>query len=74
MADNTDDELSELILDPGDNDQLEAISVASKESTRRGRKKAEDQWTRVISVSCDDLANIRSFSLATDFLINEGKN
>ena len=48
------------------------ISNSSETNIKRGRKKLPDLWTRVVSMSCDNLTNIKGYSIATDLLVNEG--
>ena len=38
--------------------------------SKRGRKKIEDQWSRVISISADDLEEVRVYELAPDMLLS----
>ena len=38
--------------------------------TKRGRKKIPEKWTRVISIHQDDLANIRTYDLGPELLLD----
>ena len=45
------------------------VSVNSNVSKKRGRRKIPEQWSRVISLSTDDLTNLKVFELAPDLLL-----
>ena len=45
------------------------LSINSIKS-KRGRKKIEDQWSRIISISTDDLDQLDVFELAPDVLVS----
>ena len=38
--------------------------------SKRGRKKIEDQWSRIISISTDDLEQLNVYELAPDMLLS----
>ena len=61
-----------MLLDPYDGDQIESISNAQEPVTKRGRKRIPESWTRVISVSCDNLTKVKGYCIATDLLVNDG--
>ena len=44
-------------------------SITSVKS-KRGRKKIEDQWSRVISISADELEEVKVYELAPDMLLS----
>lgn len=55
----------------GDDDEEESLdkSVDSVKS-KRGRPKVPEQWSRVISLSTDNLENLKTFDLAPDLLLS----
>ena len=64
------DETSELARDPVDRNDNEAVEDQEARVENRGRKKIPDQWTRVISLSTDNLNESKIFPIATDLLLN----
>ena len=58
---DADEELKDESLD---------VSVESLKS-KRGRPKVPEQWSRVISLSEDDLENLKGFELAPDLLLSK---
>ena len=60
------------MLDPYDGEAAEVMSNASEANTKRGRHRIPECWTKVVSISCDNLQNIRGHNIATDLLVNEG--
>ena len=69
-SDSSDREDKDLIEDQKflDNQSLD-VSVNSNGSKKRGRRKIPEQWSRVISLSQDDLTNLKVFELAPDLLM-----
>ena len=52
--------------EPEEDGQSLDDSVSSGASSKRGRPKISEKWSRVISLSTDDLSNLRVFELAPD--------
>ena len=50
----------------------ESITSKNEGKETRGRPKIQEQWSRVICISDDDLTNIRSYDLAPDLLLSDG--
>ena len=73
MLYDLDDEHSELVNEPpqilaNDDDEEQAVGVV----TKRSRRKLPEQWTRVISLSHDDLFRLKQHPIATELLLAEG--
>ena len=47
----------------------ENAKYALESATKRGRKMIPDQWTRVISLSTDNLNNLCTYPISTDLLV-----
>jgi hypothetical protein len=67
-----DQELDEFQIDPVDLTEEVEVSLDSAPSTKRGRRRIPEQWTRVVSLQSGDQANIRTYSIATDLLVEAG--
>ena len=72
MQDDQEEELQEYNIDPQEMMSLDSVSVESAALSKRGPKKIPEKWTRVISMSHDDLRNLRIFETGTDLLIADG--
>ena len=62
------DQLDPLDEEWEDNDDVQSVSSKSK----RGRPRIQEQWSRVINLSKDDLSALRVFDLAPDLLLSNG--
>ena len=60
------EELTEFHVDQADAGNEVEESFASSVSSKRGRPRIPEQWTKVISLDHDDLENLRMHVLATD--------
>ena len=67
-----DDEISEPPQDPYDAMDGDAIDEEVAGRRGRGAPKIPDQWTRVISMSTDNLQDLKIYPIASDLLINQG--
>ena len=61
-----DEELTEFIRDPADQENLHGESLQSSLPKKRGRKRIAERWSGVISIDHDDLSKIKLRDLATD--------
>ena len=64
--------LKEFQSDPADPDDDSDSDKEQTVKSKRGRKAIPEQWTRVISLSTDNLEELKIYPLATDLLIEEG--
>ena len=70
--DSSSDDLENEELDVIPEDDRESINESIHSITslsKRGRKRISEKWSRVISLSTDDLCNLRVFELAPDLLL-----
>ena len=67
-SDSSDWELDEEV-EPDDEGQSLDETISSGASRGRGRPKIAEKWSRVISLSTDDLSSLRVFELAPDLLL-----
>ena len=63
-----------------DDDLYDEVEVSEKESmeesfdsvkSKRGRPKIQTQWSRVISISADDLDDVKVYELAPDLIMSK---
>jgi len=66
------DEDSELWTDPVDRRDGENIENEQAGQRKAGRPKIPEHWTRVISISTDNLTELKIYQIATDLLLNQG--
>jgi len=66
------DDDSEPWNDPVDRKDGENVENEQAGPSKAGRKKIPEQWTRVISISTDNLSDIKAHHIATDLLLNQG--
>ncbi len=64
-----DEELTEFVQDPVEQEVIEEESVEKSESRGRGRPKIPDQWTRIISMDKDKLEDLPAHPIAPDLLL-----
>ena len=64
--------ISEFDADPRNDEDEDSDEAPDGVKSKRGRKPIPEQWTRVISISTDNLNDLRIFPLATDLLVEQG--
>ena len=71
-ADDYDDDFDrESNSDAHDEEEKQSLNLSlNSVKSKRGRKKIEDQWSRIISISTDDLEQLNVFELAPDVLMS----
>ena len=72
MEAHQDEELEEYHFDPQDRVSVDSVQQESEDIVKRGAKRIEEAWTRVISIRCDNLQRLRHYPLATDLLVTDG--
>ena len=70
VDDNDSDELTELYNPREEVKQSQAEPGEPATKKKRGKKKIPDQWSRVISISDDDLENIKIYELIPDMQLS----
>ena len=56
--------------DVREEEKMSADQSVDSIKSKRGRPKVPDQWSRVISISADDLENIKVYELGPDLLLS----
>jgi len=69
---NIDEEISEFVKDPKERHDQDSIDEDKDKGTKRGAPRVPEMWTRVISLSTDNLHDLKIFPMATDLLVKEG--
>ena len=67
-----DDEISEPPHDPYDGMDEDNDDGEAGPKRGRGAPKIPDQWTRVVSMSTDNLQDLKVYPISTDLLLNQG--
>ena len=50
-------------------EDVDGVSASSLLISKKGSRRLPEQWTRVISLSHDNVQNLRTFSIDTDLLM-----
>ena len=66
------DETSEIPRDPIDRIDHESLEDEAVLTGKRRREKLPEMWTRVISMSNDNLQELKVYQIAPDLLLNQG--
>ena len=65
----TEEEISEFVADPVEQLDADSLEEAKLTETKRGRRAIPEAWTRVISMSTDNLNNLFTYPISTDLLV-----
>ena len=68
----TEEEISEFVADPVEQLDADSLEEAKLTETKRGRRAIPEAWTRVISMSTDNLNNLFTYPISTDLLVEQG--
>lgn len=64
-----DEEISEFVKDPMERLDHESVEEAKSVGTKRGRRTIPEAWTRIISISTDNLNELQIYPISTDLLV-----
>ena len=64
-----DEEMTEFLQDPNDQEDEEEVSIEYDTLNKRGRKRIPEKWTKVITLSTVDIHNIKTYEIASDLLM-----
>ena len=59
----------DLISQGSLSEDVDGVSASSLLISKKGSRRLPEQWTRVISLSHDNVQNLRTFSIDTDLLM-----
>ena len=63
------EDISEFVRDPMERLDQESVEETKGTDTQRKSRKLPEHWTRVISLSTDNLNNLKIFPISTDLLV-----
>ena len=67
-----DEELTEFMLDPADEEDGPDPSIPTQSQQSRGRPRIQEKWTRIINVGTADANRVKTYSVANDLLVSSG--
>ena len=69
---NQEEEHSEFITDPVERVDQESVELDKGSDTQKKSRRLPELWTRVISISSDNLTDLKVYSIASDLLLEQG--